>query len=295
MTIAFLVSCDSKKQGDQESDLNKKNIAVVNYPLYYFAKTIGGPHVQVYFPAIEGDPAYWSPSTKQVHHFQQAELILTNGAGYEKWMEKVSLPSSKVVVTAGSFKDQWIRIRETVTHSHGPEGEHVHEGTAFTTWLDFKLALRQAEAVHESVKRILPGHEDEIDQNYQDLKRELEALDQLAIKVATQIEDGVLLDAHGIFQYFASGYGLKYLSDHLEAGEMPSDTQWLKLEETVQSHRISVMLWEETPIGGIRNRLDKMNVKIAIFNPCANRPEEGSFIDIMEQNLMVLESALSKK
>jgi zinc transport system substrate-binding protein len=112
--------------------------------------------------------------------------------------------------------------------------------------------------------------------------------------VAARVEDGVILDAHGIFQYFASGYGLDYVSDHLEARVMPSDAQWLELEETVKSHRILVMLWEEMPVEGIRNRLQEMGVPVSVFNPCANRPGEGSLIDIMNQNLKALEEALTR-
>ena len=294
MVVAvFLVSCNSDKQASDKSDTEKVSISVVNYPLYYFAKTIGGDHVQVYFPAIEGDPAYWKPSAKQVHHFQQADLILANGAGYEKWMEKVSLPSSRVVVSSRPFKDEWIRIEATVSHSHGPEGEHVHEGTAFTTWLNFKFAQQQAATVYESVKRLLPDKVDEIDANYLALKEQLEGLDQLAATVASKAGKQAILDAHGIYQYFASGYGLNHLSEHLEAHEMPEEHEWLKLEETIDSHRISIMLWEEEPLEDIKKKLEKLNVRISVFIPCGNRPEEGNFIEIMRKNLKDLDLALS--
>jgi len=38
------------------------SVAVVNYPLMYFAQRIGGPDVSVAFPAsADGDPAFWEP------------------------------------------------------------------------------------------------------------------------------------------------------------------------------------------------------------------------------------------
>ena len=58
---------------------------VVNYPLQYFAERIGGEHINVVFPApADVDPAYWMPDTPTITAYQQADLILLNGARYAK-------------------------------------------------------------------------------------------------------------------------------------------------------------------------------------------------------------------
>ena len=124
------------------------NVYVVNYPLKYFAERIGGEHVNVTFPApADGDPAFWIPDVATITAYQNADLILLNGAGYAKWVKKVSLPRSRLVDTSRRFSEQLITSTDAVTHSHGPKGEHAHEALAFTTWLDFALAARQAEAI----------------------------------------------------------------------------------------------------------------------------------------------------
>ena len=126
------------------------NVYVVNYPLKYFAERIGGDDVKVTLPVpADVDPVYWTPGIADIGAYQQADLILLNGAGYAKWVSKVSLPRSKTVDTSRGFKDQYITVKETMTHSHGAEGEHAHEGLAFTTWLDLSLAAKQAEAIAE--------------------------------------------------------------------------------------------------------------------------------------------------
>ena len=107
----------------------------MNYPLQYFAERIGGEHVEVSFPAPpDGDPAYWNPDPDSVAAYQQADLILLNGASYAKWVAIVTLPTSKLVDTSKGFRDRYIIIEGAVVHSHGPEGEHSHGETAFTTW-----------------------------------------------------------------------------------------------------------------------------------------------------------------
>ena len=76
-------------------------------------------------------------------------------AGYAKWINKVSLPRSKLVNTSKKFTDRYIRTEGAVTHSHGPKGEHAHEDVAFTTWIDFNLAAKQARANDKVVVEIL--------------------------------------------------------------------------------------------------------------------------------------------
>ena len=68
-------------------------VYVVNYPLQYFAERIGGEHINVVFPAPANvDPAYWMPDAPTIAAYQQADLILLNGARYAKWINKVTLP-----------------------------------------------------------------------------------------------------------------------------------------------------------------------------------------------------------
>ena len=73
-------------------------VHTVSYPLAYFAERIGGAAVDVTFPApAETDPASWSPDAETIARYQKADLILLNGATYAKWVERVSLPASKLV------------------------------------------------------------------------------------------------------------------------------------------------------------------------------------------------------
>ena len=86
----FLAAGFSNAQAD---DLK---VSTVNYPLQYFAQSIGGHVVKVALPMPEDiDPAFWSPTAKDVAEIQKADIILLNGAHYAKWLPKVSLPLSK--------------------------------------------------------------------------------------------------------------------------------------------------------------------------------------------------------
>ena len=107
---------------------DKPHVAVVNYPLAYFVERIAGDLVEVHFPTMEGDPAFWKPTGADVRKFQSANLVLLNGASYAKWTGQASLPDSKSVNTGAAFADQFIVEKENAAHHHGQAGEHSHAG-----------------------------------------------------------------------------------------------------------------------------------------------------------------------
>ena len=101
-------------------------VYTVNYPLQYFAERIAGKHADVVFPAPDGvDPAFWTPDSETVNRYQQADLILLNGAGYAGWTQHASLPRLKQVDTSAAFSAAYIRQAGGAAHSHGPGTEVI--------------------------------------------------------------------------------------------------------------------------------------------------------------------------
>ena len=170
------IGCD-RNEASTTSDPNRPGprvVAVSNHPLESFASRIGGEHVEVVWLIPDGiDPAYWTPAGEDVADMQSADLILLNGATYEKWLPTASLPSSRTVDTSAKVADQLVETDGPV-HSHGPDGEHSHAGTAFTTWLDPEIAVAQATAVRDALVQVAPQHQVTFDSNYGLLVRDIQ-------------------------------------------------------------------------------------------------------------------------
>jgi zinc transport system substrate-binding protein len=290
--IVIFFGCDSGKTCTSGDQGKKPTIAVVSYPLYYFASEIGGEHVHVYFPSIGGDPAYWKPDTRQVLNFQKADMILTNGAGFEKWMEKVSLPSSKVVNTSLAFKDSWIEVDEGVAHSHGSEGEHVHKGIAFTTWVNFDFAIQQARVVHESLCKLLPDNKQTFDDNFRRLSLALKNLDEKMQSVGSKLDGTIIIASHPVYQYLEHRYRLNIHSMHWEPSQYPGEADWQEFMNIVEKNGAKIMIWESEPVETTRAKLHQMGLEVVVFNPCSNRPDVGDFLTVMQENVtMFVQSA----
>ena len=261
-------------------------VYAVNYPIKYFCERIGGEHVTVFLPVPEGvDPAFWKPEVADIAAYQQADLILLNGAGYAQWTRKVSLPGAKLVDTSKQFADQYIRMEGAVTHSHGAEGEHAHEDVAFTTWLDFRQASLQAEAIYQALCRLRPEGKVKFHRNFSGLQRNFVGLDQKLREMVTAKKDRPLLVSHPVYDYFARRYGLNIRSMHWEPDEMPAEAQWQSLQSILKDHAAQWMVWEAVPLPEIVSKLADMGVGVVVFNPGGNVPPDGDFIDLMQANI----------
>jgi zinc transport system substrate-binding protein len=267
------------------------NVYVVNYPLKYFAERIGGAHVKVMLPVpADVDPVYWTPGIADIGAYQQADLILLNGAGYAKWVRNVSLPRTKTVDTSRAFRDQYITVKETMTHSHGAEGEHAHEGLAFTTWMDLSLAVKQAEAIVEALVRKQPQQKDLFRANYRLLENDLLALDSRIKSIVSANNTVPIIFSHPVYEYFEKAYGLNGKSVHWEPDQTPSSAQILELNRILEMHPARWMVWEGDPGVAAVEKLNAMGVQSAVFDPCGNVPAEGDFLSVMQQNVMNLEA-----
>jgi zinc transport system substrate-binding protein len=267
-------------------------VYVVNYPLQYFAERIGGDLIRVEFPAPEDvDPAYWSPDAEAVLAYQGADVILLNGADYAGWVGMASLPASKLLDTSEGFADRHIYIEGDVTHSHGPEGDHSHGETAFTTWLDPTLAVMQAEAVLATLVKASPENEASFAAGVESLQRDLLAIDEGVAGALAEVQAEPLLGSHPVYQYFARRYGLNLKSVHFEPDEFPDDNGWWDLQELLREHPAEWMIWEGEPTPEIMASLEELGVKSVVFEPCGNAPDAGDYLSVMQANVRNLEQA----
>ena len=289
LSTLIYFACSDKTEEQSANESNVKKIASVNYPLHFFVTQIGGGKIDAIYPIPAGvDPAYWEPTAEDIILYQEADLILLNGAGYAKWVDKVSLPPSKMINTSLSFKDKYIELEEGQSHSHGPEGEHEHKGFAFTTWLNFRYAKIQAEEIKNALIKLMPENEETFEDNYQILSKEIDDLDKQMNELANSFSDEILLASHPVYQYLSSGYGLNIESFHWEPNQLPDEMMWEDFDIRQSKLKANIMLWEDDPLPEVKQELLKRGIQVVVFNPGANTPANGDFLNLMKANIVNL-------
>jgi len=291
--LFLIIGCSKEGEKKEVNSESLTKVISVNYPLHYFAEKIGGEQINALYPIpSEGDPAYWQPDENAIALYQSVDIILLNGADYAKWIKKVSLPSSKLVNTSKSFENEYIEIKEGTTHSHGPEGEHEHLGYAFTTWLNFKFAANQAEAIKDAFVKRIPDSKDYFEKNLSSLNNDLMKFDKSMNELSIRLKSKILFASHPVYQYLAGEYNLNILSEHWEPDEIPTDIQWENFKKKLTQNPSTIMLWEDEPLPEVAVKLNDLGIEVCVFNPCGNKPVTGDFISIMNSNIVNLNSSI---
>ncbi len=293
----MLLACAQEEPGEsaglaEPAVSQTLKVYTVNYPLAYFAERIAGDRARVSFPAPPDiDPANWSPAAHTIVEYQQADLIVLNGAGYAAWVANAALPRSRFVNTTSALTDRLIPIYDAVTHSHGPAAEHSHGATAFTTWLDLEIAIEQARSVLEGLVRVRPAHESEFRQPFAELEADLRTLDERLMKVAEKLGERPILFSHPVYQYLQKRYGLNAAVVHWEPDTMPEAILWDELRVVLQEHAARVMIWEAEPLSATKQRLAEMGIECVVFQTGGNRPVTGDWLNLMQMGIAALDAA----
>ncbi len=287
--LALAVACTDvvEDRGRERVDApGPLSVYVVNHPLEYFTKRIGGAHVEVVFHAPRDlDPAIWMPPPKIIAAYQEADLIIENGAGYARWTGQASLPRDRRVDTSSGFRDRLIPLDDAVTHGHGPEGEHSHVGTAHTTWLDPTLAKEQARAIASALVSLRPAARAEFEAELDTLEADLDALDGALARGLEPYSREPVLFSHPVYQYLARRYSLEGRSLDWEPGEMPDELAWNAFGRSIEERPARVLLFEGEPHAEVARRLSGMGIRIIVFEPAGNRPAQGDWLSTMRSNI----------
>jgi zinc transport system substrate-binding protein len=286
-SVGLLLACGAGEPRER-AVVSERGIPVVytvNYPLQYFAQRIAGDVVRVVFPAPDDlDPAFWQPEARVVSEYQAADLILLNGAGYAAWPSRVSLPAGQLVNTSAALEDALLRVEGTVTHAHGPGGEHAHEGIAFTTWLDPTQAVQQAAAIREAFAVAWPEHATRFDEGFAALEADLMALDGQLAAAVTPRSARPMLASHPVYQYLERRFGLNVQGVQWEPAEHPSGGMWRDFRRLLSDHPAGWMLWEADPLAETAARLRELGVEPVVFDQCGNVPDNGDYLSVMQAN-----------
>ncbi len=297
--LATVLVTESLAQSDKSG--GKPVVYTTFYPTTYFTQRVAGDLVEVVNPCPpDADPAFWVPDEATLAAYQKADLIVINGADFEKWVAKASLPRPRMVDTTRPLRGELITIKDAIRHSHGPSGEHTHEGIDGHTWLDPLNARVQAEQIRDALARLRPEHKAAFDKGFAELAADLDKLDARLKVLAPKLADVQLLANHPAWNYLARRYGWKVESYGVDPEETPDEKTLERMRAFVAKHPARLMLWEEEPKPEVAEKLKAaLGVAHVVFEPGESLSKEQAeagknYLTIMNANIDRLEAALAK-
>ena len=268
--------------------LAKPTVIASNYPLAFFTEEIGGDLVEIVtlYPE-DSDPAFWKPKDEDIQKLQQADLLVFNGAKYERWTNKVSLDEDKIVDTSFTFRNRFIEEKDGELHSHGAQGEHRHYNTAFTTWLAPSNAATQARAILDGLVELLPEHKEQLSENELTLRKSLLKLSSQLSEKLEPYRNKTIVTSHPVYQYLAQNNSL----NKVNALHWEPDMKLAKedLDELKSHAPVALFIWEAEPSAENKKLIAPLVEKQIVFSPLATKPDEGDFLSVMEKQIEAID------
>jgi zinc transport system substrate-binding protein len=232
------------------------------------------------------DSVTWMPSPEKIANIQGADLIIGNGAGFEAWVKTVSLPTSKLILSATGLD----LIRgESSTHSHGKGGDHSHGEIDPHTWASVALYKKQASAVSAALNKVLPEDRVLLSKNLKILHGNLDSLDLAYKEVFAPLSDLKMAANHPSYSYLARDYALQIQAFDF-APELAVDVLELEsFNHWVEGIDSPILLWESQPSQVAKDSFPK-NVRHIYIDPLEQPNGDYDYISQAKANIKRFQS-----
>ena len=268
-------------------NLKLQVVASANF-LYEFTQNIGNEMIDVTLLVPMGvDPHDWEPTIRDTERLQRADMIITNGIGYEHWIGSLSTSNYQgiIVDTSNGILIDYDKKHDDEKHKHGNLDPHI--------WLNPVYAQLQVKNIANALSNSDPTNKNYYQSNAAIYNQELDLLDS---KIRTDLSGcGTdFITFHDAFSYFAEEYGLTQhtiISSTDSHGEVTLQT----LENIISLARelnIKVIFAEEnTSTKTSQVIADEIGGKVLVLSPLEITSNEN-YIYKMTQNLESLKEAL---
>lgn len=293
--VVGVTGCRSSSDDQANETPERMMFAVTSYPLLVMAQQLAGETADVEL-VTNGSTASpdQRPDSDSIRTMQRATRILISGGDYEPWLQRVTLPRSRLIDTAQGYYDQFVRIPDAVIHQHGPEGGHSHPGVVWATWLDPQLLTSQLDQTRDVLLDVLPDSAAAIRKAADSLAEEFRRLDDRVEEIMAETSDvgiTVLGDAP-VYQYLTQrlGWGLNYV--HLPARGPLSDEDRRSLEKAIAEHQPTVVFVRSTLTDNLSELRGDSEVPFVIIDLCETSDDDRTLVQRMAQNLDAVQATV---
>lgn len=282
-TSKTLVISNSNLSEPIAQQSSKINVVASFFPIYEFAKQVGGDRVNIMTLIPAGvEPHDYEPTIQQLQEAENADVVFFNGLGFEdSWIGRIN-------------NDNLVDTSSLLNLSQGSKTRNPH------VWLDPVLAKAQVQLIENALIEIDPNNKLYYQNNAMNFTAELDALDSEIKNVLETCNKKDFVAFHDAFGYFANRYGLiqhsvqgispegEVLPQRIEQTIRLADDLGLNViyAEELVDPRFAEVIAQEIPNG-----------KVLVLSPLEGIEKEEmdtgiGYLDKMEQNISNLKVGL---
>lgn len=309
LVLLLFTSCIHKnnKSINIEDESNKKiKVYTSFYPMYDFAKKIGGDKIELKNLLSNGEEVHqWEPLPSDIVDLENGDVFIYSGVSMEHWVSEVlpTLKTEHLIVLEASKNIKLLDAvdehdEENVTgdvseDEHGEYDPHV--------WLSINNAKIQLENIKNVLIEADPSNKDFYEENYKKYEKQFTDLDTEFKSQLKDFKGKTIVVSHESFGYLCHDYDLHQVGiQSIIPDSEPEPARISEVIKIVKENNVHVIFYEELQGSKVSEIIAKeTGAKIGILNTLESLSqkdqEDGKeYISVMKENLKNIISGFVK-
>ena len=302
LILLLFTGCGSSRnpstpgKGGHKLQNGKLSVCASFYPMYDFARKIGGGKVLVTNMVPAGtEPHDWEPAASDIVTLEKADVFVYNGAGLEGWAKGVlaSLQNRNLIPVEASKDVPLLKGQSSEKKKGNNPSSDPH------VWLNPQYAKKEMENIKNGFVKADPGNKSYYEANYAKYAGETDQLDRELKDTFSALPKKDIVVAHQAFGYLCEAYGLHQIGvEGLVPDSEPDPARMAEIIELARKHDVKVIFFEELVSPKVSETIaDAVGAKIAVLNPIEGLSEKqlasgDDYFSVMRQNARALKKAL---
>jgi zinc transport system substrate-binding protein len=300
--LLLMAGCGETTTVEEKPEERKKVIASM-YPMYDFAKRIGGEHVEVEsLIGVQQSAHGWEPSAADVAKTYEADLFVYHGAGFETWVEDVLEGKDKeLAVCEASHGLQLLPATEDSSEEHNHGGnehtehshdEHDHGEYDPHAWLSLDNAVHELTNIADALIEIDPENAEYYAKNLEAETKKIEALKSRYESEMKDLRQRTIVVSHKAFGYLCRDWGLTQIGvEGLRAEGDPGLSEVARVTRLAKEQGIRVIFYDsldgDTNVKAIAEEIGGETAPLYTIEGLTEEQEKAGedYFSLMEKNL----------
>lgn len=301
--LAAGCSTGSTKAPQFEAKSGKVRVAASFYPVYEFARAVGGDKIDLVNMVPPGtEPHDWEPTARHMKTLNEAQLFLYSGVGMETWVPKTlkSIDNKDIAVVEASKSITLLQAPagEDDGHGHEKKDDHADEFDPHV-WLDPLSVARQVEAIRDGLILVDAANKATYEANAAAYIEQLKALDSEFKTGLSQCKTRTFFTTHAAFGYLANRYNLEqHAIMGLSPDAEPKPKALANIVDEAKKDNVKYIFFETLVSDKVAKMVAKeIGASTLVLNPFEGLTDEEikagkSYLTVMRDNLTNLKTAM---
>lgn len=266
-----------------------------------FVARVGGDRVEVSaLVGPNGDAHGYSPNPADAARVAGARVVVTNGLGFESWIDRlVKASGTKAVLVVASKGVKPIEARGGNDHGHGHG--HAHGGDPHA-WQDVANVMLYVAAIRDALASADPAGRTAYEENARLYTAELDRLDA-AVRTALAAIPAAsrkVITSHDAFGYFAKSYDIRFIAPRgISTESEPSAQDVARIVRQIKAEKVAAVFLENMSDPRLMERIAKetgARVGGRLFSDALSEPggPAPTYVEMMRHNARTLAAALAR-